>query len=293
MKRYFITVALIFCMGTFCLAQQTGALFNVEKSRQELEIMKGILETSLAFSLSDEGTEQSAFRASNIDAFYLSGQGAVFMIPTSSFYRSGGVIVMPEFSEQMSALKERYVVLSEHMARQAEQLAATAKELKKSKSGIGSGEGTGVGSGSGAGIGSGQGSSPASPPLPAVSAPPAPPAPPSPPPAPIVVQVPQTSEQKEEMEARQAEYERNLEIAKDQLIETLANYGDSLTTVQPDEYVNLILSSNDYTIAVYRPAKGHQATYDVISARKSWITDYKAGRLSLEDFINKVLQYSN
>jgi hypothetical protein len=282
MKRYFISTALIFCLGVLCLADEPT--FNVEKSRQELEIMKGILETSLAFSLSDEETVKSTFRVtnvSNIDAFYLSGQGAVFMIPTSSFYRSGGLIIMPEFSEQMSTLNEKVRILTQNLALQSEQLASKAQEWNQTKSGIGPGKGAGVGSG----VGSGQGSIAA----------PSPPSVPQPPsvPAPIVVQVPQASEQKEKAEARKAEYQKNLEKAKRQLIETLANYGDSLTTVQSGEYINVILTANNYTIGVYSTASGHQATHEVISARKSWITDYKTGRLSLEGFKQKVLQYSN
>ena len=155
MKRYFISTALIFCLGVLCLADEPT--FNVEKSRQEFEIMKGILETSLAFSLSDEETVKSTFRVtnvSNIDAFYLSGQGAVFMIPTSSFYRSGGLIIMPEFSEQMSTLNEKVRILTQNLALQSEQLASKAQEWNQTKSGIGPGKGAGVGSG----VGSGQGS---------------------------------------------------------------------------------------------------------------------------------------
>lgn len=273
MKSYFISIALIFCMGTFCLAQQGGAPFNVERSRQELSIMKGILGTSLAFSLSDEGREQSAFGSSNIDAFYLSGQGAVFMIPTSNLYKMGGLLLMPEFSEQMINLNERYLTLSQQMASQAEQLASTAQQWNQGKSGTGSGQGSD-----------------------AVL--PQPSAPPPPQPAPAAVQAPRASAQKEEIEARKAEYRKNLEKARSQLIETLANYGDSLTTVQSGEYINLILTGNNYTIGVYSAgiystAAGQQATHEVISARKSWITDYKAGRISLEDFKQKVIRYSN
>ena len=95
------------------------------------------------------------------------------------------------------------------------------------------------------------------------------------------------------MEARQAEYESNLEMAKYKLIETLANYGDSLTTVQSGEYINLIFTANNYTTGIYSTVSRRQATREVISARKSWITDYKAGKLSLDDFVNKVLRYTN
>lgn len=266
MKHYFIGIALIFCLGILCPAQETKAPFNLEKSRQELEIMKGILETSLSYSLSDADALISGFRVSNIDAFYLSGQGAVFMVPASNLHVPGGFIITPEFSEQMSALKEKYAALSKQLASQAEKLASTAQELNQNKSGA-----------------------LASPQPPA---PPKLPAPPQPP-APVIVPAPQTAEQKEAAEARKAEYQENLEKARRGLIETLANYGDSLTTVQSDEFINLILTTGDYASGFYRKGSGHQATYEVITARKSWITDYKAGRLSLEGFKEKILQYSN
>ena len=38
---------------------------------------------------------------------------------------------------------------------------------------------------------------------------------------------------------------------------------------------------------------GDVAVADIISARKSWITDYKAGKLSLESFKQKVINIRN
>ncbi|HTY63879.1 MAG TPA: hypothetical protein VMG30_16650, partial [Acidobacteriota bacterium] len=72
------------------------------------------------------------------------------------------------------------------------------------------------------------------------------------------------------------------------LIEALANYGDSLTQVKPGEYVNLIL----YTDAFDSDTSKMKTRHDIISAQKSWITDYKAGRITLDNFKQKVLQYT-
>ena len=69
------------------------------------------------------------------------------------------------------------------------------------------------------------------------------------------------------------------------LIDTLANYGDSLTVVKPEEYINLVLMTDESTSL-------QKKRLDIISARKSWITDYKAGRLTLDEFRQQVLQYN-
>src|SRR5262249_4114253 len=71
-------------------------LFDLKKSEQELEIMKGILRTTLDFAAKElRGTNDDEKRGkfdfggfSNITAFYLYGQGAVFAIPTSSLRHS-------------------------------------------------------------------------------------------------------------------------------------------------------------------------------------------------------------
>ena len=70
------------------------------------------------------------------------------------------------------------------------------------------------------------------------------------------------------------------------LIDTLANYGDSLSAVQSEEYINLAL------IIVDEFDFNSKKQLDIITARKSWIADYKAGRLTLDEFRQKVLQYN-
>jgi Skp family chaperone for outer membrane proteins len=90
---------------------------------------------------------------------------------------------------------------------------------------------------------------------------------------------------REEAQKKREKLLQSLADIKANLIETLANYGDSLTTVKSDEYINLVLNTED-------PEAANKKRSDTISAQKSWITDYKAGRLSLQDFRGKVLQYT-
>ena len=88
----------------------------------------------------------------------------------------------------------------------------------------------------------------------------------------------------EEAEASREKFLESLKEIRTPLIEALANYGDSLTTVKPGEYINFVLMTDSLGRTKTR--------HDIISSQKSWITDYKAGRLTLENFKQKVLQYT-
>jgi len=93
---------------------------------------------------------------------------------------------------------------------------------------------------------------------------------------------------REETEASREKLLESLKEIRVYLIEALANYGDSLTQVKPGEYINLIL----YADALDTNSGRMKARHDIISAQKSWITDFKAGRISLDSFKQKVLQYT-
>src|SRR5438093_6855256 len=98
MKRFYWTFVLL--AGLVLLpsgkAQSTRAeLFDLKKSQHELEIMRGILSTTLSFVIKEmrgqEGSGQQYeelihpyWKFSNIIAFYLPGQGAIFIVPASS-----------------------------------------------------------------------------------------------------------------------------------------------------------------------------------------------------------------
>lgn len=252
MKKHFAGVLAILILGMSSWAQGTKDPFDIKKSQEELEIMRGILRTTISFVTQNSQKQASAWRSSNIDAFYLAGQGAVFVIPASDFS-----IVTPFGSLNIEDLTE---------VKRAEAYSRLLQEAAKP------------------------------------GASPAPPSPPNPP-APLQPQVnrdelrkkveeslERTKKSREEEEARREKLLQDLAQVKTYLIEALANYGDSMTTVKPNEYINLVFMTDNSI--VYSPFSGRQRRTEVVSAQKSWITDYKAGRLSLENFKQKVLQYS-
>ena len=116
MKKTLSSLTMVFFLAALAWAQGSKTeLFDVKKSQEELEIMKGILATTISFvaqnlqtSPAKEATTPSAksstgtrvvttpfgqvatsnmvFRlpSSSINAFYLYGQGAVFVVPASN-----------------------------------------------------------------------------------------------------------------------------------------------------------------------------------------------------------------
>jgi hypothetical protein len=95
----------------------------------------------------------------------------------------------------------------------------------------------------------------------------------------------------EEEEARQAKFRESLSQLKTFLMEAIANHGDSLTVVKPGEYVNLVIV--DETNRWFGDDSSDRAQREILSVQKSVITDYKAGKLSLDAFKQKVLNYVN
>jgi hypothetical protein len=269
MKRYIAGITILLLLGTFSWGQGTKEPFDVKKSREELEIMKGILNTALRFAAQNSQKQSTGFRFTNATSFYLAGQGAVFMISTSAGMRLSEHLVQvnfaPELAENMARIEELRAQLEEKTG----QLLVLNESYR------------------------GRNIAPAPP------ASPAPPAPPTPPALPepfasksnamkkidseklkksVEGALANVNKRREEAEANREKLLQSLAQTKASLVETLANYGDSLTTVKPEEYINLVLITDGRS--------------DVVSARKSWITDYKAGRLNLEGFKQKVIQYN-
>jgi len=75
------------------------------------------------------------------------------------------------------------------------------------------------------------------------------------------------------------------------LMEAMANHGDSLTVVKPGEYVNLVII--DGGTHWFGDDSGDRAQREILSVQKSVITDYKTGKLTLDAFKQKVLNYAN
>jgi len=281
MKRKAIAVTMMLALGAVSAGLAQGP--DLKKTRQELEIMKGILETTIGFVLRDirqreAGAKASAqslgrlYGGSDIDAFYLQGQGAVFVISTSGL-RLRFVEKMPE----ALALVDEARLETEAAYRaglEAYQQALRAAEQARAQLAQG-----------------------ARPP-----APPEPPAPPKPPEAApgqeelrkkLYEAQEKVKQRQEELKASQKKIQEYLEEISAHLIEALANHGDSMTTLRPGEYVDLVITGGDMLgLARYAPADEDTAAYRIIAVQKSVIADYKAGRLTLEAFKQKVLRYT-
>jgi flagellar biosynthesis/type III secretory pathway protein FliH len=307
MKRHFTALLAILVLATLSWAQAAKSPFDANKSRQELEIMKGILSTKLSFALQNsQKNALSSWRFSNINAFYLAGQGAVFVVPQSSLgisYLPGvtAINITPEYTLQLAKVRDEIEATREELEANREKLAreaAFAAQVLASKlqQQYLRGQVGGTGQGTGQGTGDSKPPAPPAPPSPA-----APPAPPPPPPKPVVresllKQVEElkakTKQTREQAEANRAKFLKDLVEIQGQLIDALANYGDSMTTVKSDEHINLVLLIDSFYGEGDTGSAIQRTQHEVISVQKSWITDYKAGRLSLDAFKQKVLQYT-
>jgi hypothetical protein len=282
---------LIFTAGliSWGAAQATQGADFARKSRQELEIMKGILQTTLNFVVQDLRQRESGGKAvenrrrmywgsgPELGAFYLQGQGAVFMISASDLRMrvSGREERLDEALEEGLEAQE---ALREAVTDQEEALRALSE----------------------AGVG--------------VPAPPQPPQPPQAVPAPaakpaqpavssakqeemrkrLAEAQARMKQRREELQARQKKLQEYLDEIKVHLVEALANHGDSLTTIKPSEYINVIIGGDGVSgIAPTLDSGDASSNYQVISVQKSLIADYRAGKLSLDAFRQKVLQYNN
>jgi ribosomal protein S17E len=238
--------------------------------------MRGIIGTTLSFAAQDSQRQtSSSWRFSNINAFYLPGQGAVFVIPKSGLrgFASSGITAVdfgPEFYQSMENMTREVEAQTRDVAIRAAEIAARL-----------SAEGTAMQSAQAEGA------------PPAAPAPPAPPAPPQPAKREAARELMEeyrkkAKQNREEAKAKHEEYLKNLSKTKDNLIEALASYGDSMTTVKPHEYINLVLATDDPSIPW-----DQRPRHDVISAQKSWIADYRAGKLTLDAFKAKLIRYAD
>ncbi len=269
MKRQIAGMLTVTLLATLCWAQESRSSFDVKKSRQEMEIMTGILSTTLSYVLQDQ--QQQGWRYRNINGFYLPGQGAVSVIPSSTlgFFRFSGSFPFSggnpfvNLSELSQSLAEMRGELSAISGQAAEEAAQAAEQASKAAAGTSRDSSTSA---------------------------PKPPKPPKPPKIDqeelrkkIDAAVAKAQRTRETAEADRQKLLQKLTEAKGYLTEALANYGDSLTTVRPGEYINLVLMTDNLD--------GNERP-QVISVQKSWITEYKAGKFTMDGFKQKVLQYS-
>jgi hypothetical protein len=249
-------------------------LFDSKRSQREIEIMCGILRTSLDFAAEDLEGPFAPARWRSIDGFYLYGQGAVFVIPIpgpSSYGlrpRPTGVVGWSPAAPAPPAavenrLAEAYVVesLAAMEAAEAEQAEVEAylaelerlQEVEKNRKELAEQ---------------------------------------------IEEAKARAQERKAEIERLErkraeqlAEYRAQLNQLEEQLVETLAGHGDSLSQVAPDEYVTLVLSPDGLGHSRFSDESGQPAR--IVSVKKSTITAYKTGKLSEDAFRKAVLKYTN
>ncbi len=99
-----------------------------------------------------------------------------------------------------------------------------------------------------------------------------------------------------DVKARIDRIQARTDTLKKHLVEALANHGDSMTILGEDEYLNLIIEPDSssgwgWQEGVLLGGRDSAAVSKTLTVRKSWITDYKAGRLTMGQFKQKVLEY--
>ncbi len=251
-------------------------VLDKQKSRQELETMKGILQTSLNFALKRAATKSETtggpaivgygkgeWGINGIDAFYLHGQGAVFVVPLSAL-RGHGHMALGGFDfadvigpEETALLQQTVGEAMAEVSRATESLKAqaesdAAKQEEKQK---------------------------VQPKIPKIEV--------------------DKAKIQQKLEQRRAEAKKQheallarVEGLKGSLKETLANYGDSLTIVKPDEWVTVVISGGSGGFKFWDASGEEDEVSHVISVKKSMVTDLKAGKISREEFERRVTDYS-
>jgi hypothetical protein len=354
--RHLCTFLLMISMGLLSWGAAQGArpdLFDLKKSQQELEVMKGILSTTLNFVLKElrdsstgkaerdevqvykDFTVHGPWGGSRVSAFYLYGQGATFVIPVSSLRyakakpgKALGAIDtdLLRLDAELEALHElqlheqldnqveldKQIELLDaqlvHLDIQEQELSAHQAEMTRGfLAGVPGGVPGGIVGGIPRGV-RGPAKLQPKPAKPAAQAPPQPPQPPQPAAEP---RSPQKKEEeirkrvedlqrsvvkrREEAELKRKQLLERLAQIKIYLIEALANHGDSLTHVKPNEFINLVLTAEEGAAKVFNltDSEGESSHREIMSVQKSVITEYKAGRLTLDAFKQKVLQYNN
>jgi hypothetical protein len=253
-------------------------LFDVKRSQREIEIMRGILRTSLSFVGEDLEAPFSRTDWQSIDGFYLYGQGAVFVIsvpapdvaPVYSVQApSEGALLRymmaPEppappgepglargyYVESLAALEAgeaEQAEVEEYLA-QLEQIQEAEREDPEIRKEIAEAR------------------------------------------ARAEKRQQEIAERKRERAERLADYETQLRELEERLVETLAGHGDSLSQVAPEEYVTLVLSPSAMAFGWIGDESNLPSR--VISVKKSTITAHKTGKLSADAFRRAVLLYTN
>jgi len=256
MNRPWYVIIVFLLMGLTSWAQGANAPFDMAKSEKELEIMRGIFKTTLSLN-SEDSQRDPIFNFADIRFLYLPGQGVNFYVQNLGFPPPGINLDAIRIQVDEAAMKANLEMMEENLKRVQEKLKqkeldtgeqdSVRKSIEEANAEVRREKEAFE--------------------------------------AQRAKMMEQQKEAQQRIQAQNAKMEKQrkdrrqkLPGIKDSLIETIANYGDSLTVVKPDEYVNLIFDTG--------------GQYEVVSIQKSWIRDYKAGKLTLDAFKGKAIQYS-
>jgi hypothetical protein len=331
MKHPFASASLALLLGLqpFALPQAPQAarqeLFDIKKSGRDLEVMKGIIKTTLGFVSEEIRGPRSAgqygrigefYGPSSINAYYLVGQGAVFTIPASNLSNSyallgeDGELVFAALSEEK--LSQQAKVLAEQSAELQYQAARMAGEVSAAAMAGGKVIQTPV-------IVATPPPPPPPPPLPGSSAAP------SPAPAPAIAstaprartsgevggvaggvgygvgssgtaRVPNEEKMRQkvvDVQERMKKQQESQEQRRVKFQESLVKFKSALLEALGNHGDSLSqVKPNEYITIIISEDGRLLPQSLVLSVQKSVISDYKAGRISPEAFRAKVLDYS-
>lgn len=266
------------------------------QGEKELEVMKSVISTSLSLakkSLREEESSESRlgryrrfdsdFDADVIEGYYLHGQGVVFTIPYPCLSGRFSGNWENDINIRLDEIMEEELVDNEFLEQEVE-LMLNEVELQRQELGL-----------------------PNKPhPAPAPpKAPGAPEAPGSPEPAPgpeaakhsaeamknlekqvskIKVRLREVKEQTEEQKEKTA---KEREAIKKELIDVVSVHGGSLTQVKDNEFINLILKDS----CEFFSWDGSGDNRTVLSIKKSDLSAYRSGQLTMEQLKSRFVEY--
>lgn len=93
----------------------------------------------------------------------------------------------------------------------------------------------------------------------------------------------------ESREKAREEYSKRMTRLEDVLMETMATHGDSLAHLKSSETLTFVIAESSSSLG----SEDDLIRSRIISVKKSDITDYKAGRITLEQFKQRVISYKS
>jgi len=309
MKNRYMAFCLVLVIGVggwlaTSLAQR-NAPFDVQQTNKELEILEGILSTTLKYAVDDSSRTRTRRagvlqfgRSQQIESFYLYGQGAVFMIPNSRSAHSSRPADLAQVRDLIDQVEEKGTTTDTY-------LRSLERRIKRAERGFVL-----------------QGFIEPE----YIRVPPLPPEPPTAPRAPgtgseelVYAELAQAyalsaglrgkevsgedleewiqtnrealQEALQESEQSQAEMEQREQKIQDAIVSALAQHGDSLSAIQPDEYVSLIFLSDSRGLDSFVSPRQNRSGARVVSIQVSQLSEFKRGALTLDQLRESLVQY--